>query len=109
MASKSQAQSILQEKYGINKSISESFNQEECEKLLIILDAEPIAIKLVESLNLQNKKLMEVNSQLQKDNKYLKNIVDQIKLKLTADIKNLLKSDSEIRKGLIKLLQSIQG
>ena len=64
----------------------------------------------VKTLSSNNQQLTEANSQLQKDNKYLKNIVDQIRLKLSINMNSLLRlEDSEIRKGLIKLLQSIQG
>ncbi|MBD2136135.1 hypothetical protein H6F32_00725 [Anabaena sp. FACHB-1237] len=64
----------------------------------------------VDTLSYNNQQLTEANSKLKKDNRDLKNILDQIKLKLTIHINSLLRlEDSEIRKGLIKLLQSIQG
>lgn len=194
MASKGQLQTILMEKYGINKNISAALNKEECEQIIDILDSEPITVKLIESfaeknaglrknnaslgsrryhaetklsslqseylelqesikniellksesalrkqeleqetrkleedikritkenknlktkvntLSSNNQELTEANSQLQKDNRHLKNIVDQIRLQLTINMNSLLRlQDSEIRKGLIKLLQSIQG
>jgi hypothetical protein len=61
-------------------------------------------------LHSQNNELTQVNEELQKDNKALKNIVDQIRLKLALDMKQLVKfEDSEIRKELIKWYTKIQG
>ncbi|MEE3718220.1 hypothetical protein V2H45_15890 [Tumidithrix elongata RA019] len=57
-----------------------------------------------------NKELIEVNDQLKKDNKDLKNIVDRIKLQIALDVKKLMHyEDSEIRKALAKWFKSIQG
>jgi hypothetical protein len=54
--------------------------------------------------------LIIANDELKKDNKKLKNIVDQIKLKLAIDTKQLLQyKDSEIRQGLIKLFKWTLG
>jgi CRISPR/Cas system CMR subunit Cmr4 (Cas7 group RAMP superfamily) len=54
--------------------------------------------------------LIVANDELKKDNKKLKNIVDQIKLKLAIDTKQLLQyKDSEIRQGLIKLFKWTLG
>ncbi|MFM6474723.1 MAG: hypothetical protein ACKPGH_14720, partial [Dolichospermum sp.] len=64
MASKSQVQTILKEKYGINKNISEALNKGECEKLLTILDNQPIAVKLVESFAEKNSSLGKNNASL---------------------------------------------
>ena len=53
--------------------------------------------------------LVEVNDQLKKDNKVLKNLVDQIRLKLAIDVKTLLRyEDSEIRRALMKWFKSTQ-
>ena len=61
-------------------------------------------------LNSKNNELAQVNEELQKDNKALKNIVDQIRLKLALDMKQLVRfEDSEIRKELIKWYTKIQG
>lgn len=56
-------------------------------------------------------KLVQANDVLQKDNRNLKNIVDEIRFKLTVEIKDMLnlKNIVEIRKSLIKLLKSTLG
>lgn len=62
------------------------------------------------SLEATVKNLTLANNILKKDNKDLKNIVDQIKLKLTLDTKKLLQyQDSEIRQAAIKLFKSTLG
>ena len=67
-------------------------------------------IKENKELLQNNKELTKANDLLKKDNKALKNIVDMIKFKLTVEVKHLLRyEDSEIRKSLIKLLQSTLG
>ncbi len=54
--------------------------------------------------------LIIANDELKKDNKKLKNIADQIKLKLAIDTKQLLQyQDSEIRQRLIKLFKWTLG
>jgi chromosome segregation ATPase len=63
MASKAQIQTILKEKYGINKDISQALKKEECEQLLNILDDEPTTVKLIESF-------VKKNSSLGKNNQY---------------------------------------
>ncbi|NJN59110.1 MAG: hypothetical protein HC879_17240 [Leptolyngbyaceae cyanobacterium SL_5_9] len=57
-----------------------------------------------------NNRLIDVNDQLKKDNKALKNLVDQIRLKITSDVKMLLRyEDSEIRRALMKWFKDTQG
>lgn len=54
--------------------------------------------------------LTEANDVLKKDNKALKNLIDQIKLKIAIDVKNLMRyEDSELRKALAKWFKSTQG
>ncbi len=55
--------------------------------------------------------LIQANDVLKKDNRNLKNIVDEIRFKLTVEIKSLLnlKNILEIRKRLIELLKTILG
>ena len=66
--------------------------------------------KKLEKLLEQNQELTEANTVLKKDNKDLKNIVDAIRLKLTIETKHLLQlENSEIKKGLVKLLKSTLG
>jgi len=55
-------------------------------------------------------KLVKTNDLLKKDNKNLKNIVDEIRLKLTIEFKHLLKlENSDIKKRIIRLLKSTLG
>ncbi len=64
----------------------------------------------VTNLNVLADELTDANDQLKKDNKALKNTIDAIKLRLTKDIKQLLRyEDSEIRKALMKLFNSTLG
>ena len=64
----------------------------------------------VKVLASEKDELVEVNDQLKKDNKALKNLVDQIRLKLAIDVKTLLRyEDSEIRKALMKWFKNTQG
>lgn len=64
----------------------------------------------IQQLNDRNRELNNVNQQLMKDNKDLKNTVDQIRLRLAQKINELLRyEDSEIRKGLIELFRWTGG
>ncbi len=65
----------------------------------------------VKELKSKISKLVQSNDLLKKDNRNLKNIVDEIRFKLTVEIKELLnlKNILEIRKRLIKLLKSTLG
>ena len=65
----------------------------------------------IEKLTTKISKLMEVNDELKKDNKAMKNIVDEIRFKLTVEIKNILSSQDirQIKAGLVKLLNSVLG
>ncbi|MDX2212835.1 MAG: hypothetical protein SFY66_06050 [Oculatellaceae cyanobacterium bins.114] len=64
----------------------------------------------VQILASEKEELVEVNDQLKKDNKALKNLIDQIKLKIAIDVKTLLRyEDSEIRRALVKWFKSTQG
>jgi hypothetical protein len=54
--------------------------------------------------------LIEANEKLKKDNKALKNLVDEIRLKLAINTKQLLKyPDSEIRQALAKFFSWTLG
>ena len=67
--------------------------------------------KQVKELKGKISNLVEANNVLKKDNKNLKNIVDEIRFKLTVEIKSLLnlKNILEIKKRLIELLKTILG
>ena len=194
MQSKPDLQTILKDRYGINKNVTQSLNRDECEQLLTLLSNKPAARNLVavfiqknhelsnnnrtlgkrrenaarkleqltqeyqhlessiakqeeqnevlsqrkillakEEIELQQKiemiaqqnqnleskvqilttrndELVDANEKLQKDNKALKNIVDQIRLRLARDIDELLRyEDSELRKAMIRLLKWTLG
>jgi hypothetical protein len=69
------------------------------------------------SLEIQVKKLIsekaelfQANEGLKKDNKALKNLVDEIKLKIAISTKQILKyEDSEIRQALVKFFSWTLG
>lgn len=64
----------------------------------------------VKALASEKNQLIEANEQIKKDNKALKNLVDQIRLKLAIDTKKLLQyEDSEIRRELVKLFKWTLG
>ena len=64
----------------------------------------------IKKLSDQNKELLKANRELQKDNKDLKNVTDAIKLRLTQETKHLLRlENSQIKKGLLRLLNSVLG
>ena len=63
MSSKRQLQTILKERYGINKNISQSLSLDDCESLLSLLLHQPSAEKLVEAF-------VEKNSELSQNNRY---------------------------------------
>ncbi len=63
MTSKKELQAILQDRYGINKNISQPLGTEDCEQLLATLQSQPSAVRLVESY-------ASKNSELGKNNRY---------------------------------------
>lgn len=62
MASKAELQTTLKEKFGINKNVSQSLSQKDCEELLDILQQEPSTVKLVESYSTKNSTLGRNNA-----------------------------------------------
>lgn len=63
MLSKSELQTILKERYGINKNITQSLSPEDCENLLLSLSSQPSVGRLVESF-------IEKNNELSNKNRY---------------------------------------
>jgi chromosome segregation ATPase len=66
MASKPELQTILKDRYRINKNISEVLTLVECQRLITLLEAEPSAIKIVESFIGKNVQLTTNNQQFGK-------------------------------------------
>ncbi|NEQ44849.1 MAG: hypothetical protein F6K00_15300 [Leptolyngbya sp. SIOISBB] len=64
MPSKNQLQTILKDKYGINKNITQSLTFEDCESLLLTLQSQPETAKLVESFINKNGELAQSNRSL---------------------------------------------
>lgn len=75
MVSKDDLQTALKEKYGINKNISQALDKTECERLLDLLAAEPIAVKLAKSFT-------EKNASLGRNNAYYGGLRSQAEKKL---------------------------
>lgn len=76
---------------------------------ILMQQNEGLAAK-VQTLTTHNDELVDANDRLQRDNKALKNIVDQIRLRLARDIDELLRyEDSELRKAMIRLLKWTLG
>jgi hypothetical protein len=57
-----------------------------------------------------NKKLVEVNDDLKKDNNEMKNIVDAIRLRFSLEVEQVLESDNNgIRKAITQMYRSVLG
>lgn len=61
MPSKKELQTILREQYGINKNISQALATEDCEQLLVTLQSQPSAVKIVDSFAGKNADLGKRN------------------------------------------------
>lgn len=61
MPTKSNLQTILKDKYGINKNITAPLSVEDCEALLRVLQNQPSAVRLVESFTERNTELGNKN------------------------------------------------
>ncbi|MGD1949275.1 MAG: hypothetical protein ACFB14_06475 [Leptolyngbyaceae cyanobacterium] len=100
MHSKKELQTILKEKYGINKNISQSLATEDCQQVLAILQREPSTIKLVESF-------AEKNTDLGQRNQYfgrLRNNAEKKLQKLQSEyqqLENQIASMEQAKIGLI--------
>ena len=57
MPSKSDLQAALKAKYGINKNITQPLSLQDCEDLLVLLQTQPSAAKLVDSFIAKNNEL----------------------------------------------------
>ena len=61
MPTKSALQTVLKTKYGINKNITQALSAEDCESLLLLLQHQPSATRLVESFIAKNEELSRNN------------------------------------------------
>lgn len=99
MSSKSQLQTVLKERYGINKNVSQSLSFEDCEQLLQILASQPSTAKLVESF-------IGKNVELARNNKHYGLRRSQAEKKferLQAEYQQLEKSVAELEQSTEKL------
>ena len=99
-----------------NQALTSRKQQLETDRLILSAEVERITVEntaletQVTNLNLFADKLTDVNDELKKENKTLKNLIDAIRLQLARDVKNLLRyEDSEIRKALVKVFKSTLG
>ncbi|NJN31883.1 MAG: hypothetical protein HC824_16725 [Synechococcales cyanobacterium RM1_1_8] len=64
----------------------------------------------LQGLEAKTQDLTQANDVLKRDNKALKNLVDQIRLRLALDVKKLMRyEDSEIRRAAARLFNWTQG
>ncbi|MEL6229447.1 MAG: hypothetical protein AAFR24_06000 [Cyanobacteria bacterium J06627_3] len=122
MPSKKELQTILKEKYGINKNISQSLATEDCEQLLTTLKNQPSAVKLVESFSEKNvdlgrrnqhfgllrtnaeKKLQKLQSEYQQLENQIE-AIEQAKVTLVDRKENITK-ETQVLKADIKRLSA---
>ena len=52
---------MLKEQYGVNKNISRSLSAQECSQLLVLLQSQPSAVRLIESFSSKNDELSKNN------------------------------------------------
>ena len=100
MHSKKELQTILKEKYGINKNISQSLATEDCQQVLAILQREPSTIKLVESF-------AEKNTDLGQRNQYfgrLRNNAEKKLQKLQSEYQQLENQIASLEQSKIGLI-----
>ncbi|WP_448604695.1 hypothetical protein [Thermoleptolyngbya sp.] len=97
MASKGELQTILKEKFGINKNISDPLSREDCEKLLHKLEQDSVLVKLVQSY-------AKKNSSLQHNNAYYGRLRSQAERKLDS-----LKTEYEQLERSIQSIEMSKG
>ena len=103
---KTELQTILKEKYGINKNISQSLAAEDCEQVLAILQNEPSTVKLVELFAEKNNYLGRINQHFG----LLRNNAEKKLQKLQSEYQQLKTQITTIEKakgGLIDQKQTI--
>jgi hypothetical protein len=65
---------------------------------------------LISALDADKERLVKINDLLKQDNKYLKNLIDAIRLELTQNIRSILRlEDKDLRKEVAKLFKRSQG
>jgi chromosome segregation ATPase len=63
MTTQDNLQSILKERYGINKNISQALTAEECQRILVLLESESSTNKLIDAFIGKNRELTTNNQQ----------------------------------------------
>lgn len=81
MPSKKELQSILRERYGINKNVSQALDTEDCEQILMTLQRDPSAARLVSAF-------AEKNADLGKRNQHFGRLRSNAESKLQASEKS---------------------
>jgi uncharacterized protein (DUF3084 family) len=99
MASKNEFQTVLKEKFGINKNISQPLTKEECQKMLNLLEYEPTIAKLVASYASKNLELGRNNATYGKARNQAERKVEA----LQTEYLQLEKSIESIEKGKASL------
>ncbi|MBD2251451.1 hypothetical protein [Nostoc parmelioides] len=93
--------------------LNQSYQQEQQKytyEIQNLSDTNKVLDTKLQNANIQNNELVQANKQLQNDNKALKNLIDEIRLKLAINTKQLLQyEDSELRKALIHMFKSTLG
>lgn len=107
MASKSELQTILKEKYGINENISQDLNREECERLLALLGKDQSVVKLVGSFSQKNSSLWQNNANYGRMRSRAENKLESLKaeyreLEQSIETLEISKTELETRKRLLE-------
>lgn len=95
MSSKQTLQNTLKEKYSINKNITQPLSAEDCQQLLVLLQNQPSAARLVESFIAKNSTLSQNNRYYGQRRRQAENRVEA----LNAEYRQLEKTIADLEKG----------
>jgi chromosome segregation ATPase len=101
MTTQDELQSILKERYGINKNISQALSAEECQRILTLLSSESSTAKLVDSFIGKNRELITNNQQYGRQRTKAENQVQLEKEKAEA-----IQVELQASQAASKILQS---
>lgn len=94
MTSKAELQTTLKDRYGINKNISQTLTKEQCEQLLLVLETEPSAVRLVESFAEKNESLGRNNAYYGRIRSQAENQLQTLQIKY-AQLEESLENSSD--------------